>query len=106
MTHTVDLPPDMEARLQAEAGRRQMPIDECLQTLVAHSLPEPAVPGDFQAQFKTGADVVAYWRREGIIGMWADREDMKDSVEYVNRLRHSIEEQSLAKQRVPSAPEG
>jgi len=43
------------------------------------------------AAIKTGADAVAYWQKHGLIGDWADREDMKDPAAYAHSLRRQAE---------------
>ncbi len=89
MTYTLELPPDTEARAQAQADAQGLAVEEYLVSLIEDALPAPKP--------RTGAELVALLKKEGIIGMWADREDMKDSVEYVNRLRQGITEQAREK---------
>ena len=43
------------------------------------------------AAIKTGADAVAYWQKHGLIGDWADREEMKDPAAYARALRRQAE---------------
>ncbi|MDQ2799789.1 MAG: hypothetical protein M3Y13_09120, partial [Armatimonadota bacterium] len=38
-----------------------------------------------------GAELVARLQEEGILGMWADREDMGDSGEFARKLRRQAE---------------
>lgn len=38
-------------------------------------------------ELKTGADAVAYWKANGLIGDWADRDDIGDSLEYARELK-------------------
>lgn len=97
MTITLNLPPGVEARIEEEAAKRSSPTEDYLISLIEKSLPPPAPMPELTA----GADVVAYWEREGVIGMWADREDMQDSTAYVNRLRQKIMDDVLKKQRFP-----
>lgn len=44
MTLTLELPPELEARLRAEADRRGLPITEYALNLLQASVPEPAAP--------------------------------------------------------------
>lgn len=88
MTITLDLPPQTETKLKAEAAQNATPIDEYALSLIEEGL--MADPSDF----KTGADVVAYWQKHGLIGIWADRDDIGDSVEYARTLRHQAETRS------------
>lgn len=85
MTYTLELPPDTEARAQAQADAQGLAVEEYLVSLIEDALPAPP------REFKTGADLVAYWQSIGFVGIWADREDMKDSTEYVRRLRQKIQ---------------
>ena len=40
---------------------------------------------------KTGADLVAQLEADGVIGAWADRQDIGDSSEYARELRRQAE---------------
>ncbi len=84
MSITINLPPYVETYLQAEAAKQETAVEEYAARLLEDVVPERPLP-------KTGAEIVARLEEEGIIGMWADREDMKDSTEYVNRLRQKIQ---------------
>lgn len=88
MTITLELPPDLEAKLTAEAVQSATPVDIYALNLIEEGL--MADPSDF----KTGAEVVAYWMKHGLIGIWADREDIGDSIEYARKLRHQSETRS------------
>ena len=81
MTIMLELPPEIEAKLKAEAVQNATSIDKYALNLIEEGLmAEPA-------NFKTGAEVVAYWMKHGLIGIWADREDIGESVEYARKLR-------------------
>jgi hypothetical protein len=58
MILTIELTPEQEARLQAEADARGIDPETVLQELVK-TLPEIEKP-------KTGAEAVDYWEREGL----------------------------------------
>ncbi len=61
MTLVLDLPGDLEAALAAEAAHLSMPLEEyALCILAVGRLPDPRP--------RTGAELVAYWQREGLIG--------------------------------------
>lgn len=85
MTITLELPPETEAKLKAEASQNATSVDEYALNLIEEGL--MADP----SQFKTGAEVVAYWRKHGLIGIWADRDDIGDSAEYARALRRQAE---------------
>ncbi len=101
----VDLPPDLEARLVAEADRRGLAPDEWLRQLIdaastTHILPDspnatnhsrdaddqPA-PGD-NAKTRIGAILVEKWRKSGFIG---SRPDIDDSLEHARAIRRKAE---------------
>jgi hypothetical protein len=65
MSLTIDLPPDLEAGLAAEAAYLRLPLPEYVVRVIAVGrLPNP-MP-------RTGAEVVAYWEREGLLGTRPD----------------------------------
>jgi len=54
------------------------------------SLIEDSLPVHSQmTELKTGADVVAFWKANGLIGDWAEREDIGDNLEYARELRRN-----------------
>ena len=62
-------------------------MEEYALALIENSLSStPLMP-----ELKTGADVVAYWQAQGLIGDWADRKDIADSVEYAGKLREKAQ---------------
>src|SRR5438067_13536616 len=93
MTFTLDLPPDLEARVNAEASRQGRTPSEYLMELVRSAIPEePPVEDDLltseeikQLMFgpwpedeprpTNGAELVAYWKRHGLLGT---RPDIKE----------------------------
>ncbi len=87
MTITLDLPPQTELRLEDAATRREKPVKEYALSLIEDGLPPP----DSMPELKTGADVIAFWQANGLIGDWADREDIGDSLEYARDLRRQAE---------------
>ena len=90
MTITLNVPIDMEMRLEEEAAKCEQPVEDYALSLIERNLPKPSsVP-----ELKTGADVVAYWKANGLIGDWADHEDIGDSVEYARELRRQAQTRS------------
>lgn len=89
MTITLDLPPQTEQWLEEEAAESHLSKEELALQLIALSMPTP--------QFQNGAEMVAYWKNIGLVGMWADREDMKDSTDWVRRQRERTDEKAHAK---------
>ncbi len=89
MTLTLELPPDLEARLQSESARRGLSPSECALEALEASLPDVAMP-------TSPAELVDYWEREGVLGIWADRTDIPDSPEYARQLRRQAEQRVKA----------
>lgn len=85
MTLTLELPPDLEARLQSESARRGLSPSECVLEVLDTTIPDAPPPS-------TPSELVDYWEREGVLGIWADRTDIPDSPEYARQLRHQAEE--------------
>ena len=84
MTITIDLPSELERELTGEAKRLGIPLSEyALRVLEASS--------HVGQTFKTGAELVEYWQREGLIGT---RSDITDSQEYARQLRARAEKRS------------
>jgi hypothetical protein len=83
MTITLDLPGDLERALEAEAARLGLPVAE-----YAARILESSRTTDELREVRTGADLVAYWERKGVIG---SRPDITDSVEHARRIRASAE---------------
>lgn len=83
MTLTLDLPSDLERALEAEAGRLGLPVAEYAVRLLAESRSPVDHP-----EIATGADLVAYWEREGVIG---SRPDITDPAAHARRIRAEAE---------------
>ena len=84
MTLTLDLPMELASELSAEAERLGLPLSEYAQRLLAAGRAPGASP-------KTGAELLAYWRREEVIG---SRPEITDSQEHARALRRQAEERS------------
>lgn len=91
MTITLDLPTELEARLEKEAADAHITKEMLASQLIAMALPPDS--------FKNGAEAMDYWTQIGLVGMWTDREDMKDSTVWVRQQRDLGREQSQEKMR-------
>jgi tryptophan synthase alpha subunit len=82
MSITLDLPQDLESELSAEAARLGLSLSEyALRVLLTRRTRGGTVP-------QTGAELVAYWQRQGVIGT---RGDIANSQEHARQLRHQAE---------------
>jgi len=81
MTITLDLPKRLERKLSSEAARLGIPVEQYALRLLGGQRTSKAPP-------TTGAELVEYWRREGVIG---SRPDITDSSSYARRIRHRAE---------------
>jgi len=81
MSLTIDLPPDLEAELAAEAAALRLPLPEYVVRVIAVGRPPNPMP-------RTGAEVLAYWEREGLLGT---RTDITNPSEHVRSLREKSE---------------
>jgi hypothetical protein len=86
VTLLLDLPNELERRLEEEAARRGLPLAEyALQLLgVRTGTPDSAAP-------RTGAELLALWKREGLLGGEAE---IEDPVTYARELRAQAERRS------------
>ena len=81
MSITLDLPQELESELATEATQLGLPLSEyVLRLLSTRSLVGPSPTN--------GAELVAYWQREGVIGT---RPDIMDSQVHARQLRHKAE---------------
>lgn len=81
MTVNLDLPEKLIEELSAEASRLGLPLSEYASHLLSLGRKQSTSP-------KTGAELVAYWQREGLLGT---RPDIGDSAEYARELRRQAE---------------
>lgn len=98
MTLILELTPEQERQLEAEARRRNMDAASYAKTLLfddgaaSANEEETLLPaGPLPPADGTGADLVAYWEREGLIGT---RPDIKDSQEHARGIRREAESRS------------
>jgi hypothetical protein len=81
MTIILDLPADLETKLVSSASQCGLSLPEyVLQVL------DREAGGSSPA--KTGAEVLAYWQKEGLVGT---RSDVTDSAEHARALRQQAE---------------
>ena len=68
MSLVLDLPPELEIELAAEAARLGLPLPEyALRLLAGGRGPSPAL--------RSGAELLAYWQGEGLVSTRSDIED-------------------------------
>ena len=77
MPQTVELPDDLAGALTDEASRLGLSLPDYAVRLLTSARPS-AVP------VRSGADLVAFWRAEGLVG---SRPDIADSQSEARRLR-------------------
>jgi len=84
MTLTLELPKDLEHRLTTEAMRAGLPVERYALQLLGDVTKTETRPA-------SGAELVAFWRREGVIG---SRSDIKDSQAHAREIRWQAERRS------------
>lgn len=84
MTLNLNLPPELESELSTEASRLNLPLSEYILRILSTRQVLENPP-------KTGAQLVAYWQSEGLIG---SRSDIADSQEHARQLRYEAERRS------------
>lgn len=80
MTFILELPSDLERDLEKAAARAGLPLAEYALQILEASRPS-ASEADPP---RTGAELLAVWEREGLLG---GRPDIEDPVEYARELR-------------------
>ena len=81
MSLILDLPDELEQALAQEAAQLGFSVEEYAVQLLTLRRATAGLP-------QTGADLVAYWQREGVIG---SRADIEDSAAYARKLRARAE---------------
>ncbi len=81
MTLILELPPRVEEQLTAEAASKGLSVAKYAERLLCAKVTAEHKP-------KTGAELVAYWKRIGVIG---SRPDIKDSSRHARKLRRRAE---------------
>jgi hypothetical protein len=81
MSLVLDLPPELENELCAEASRLGLPLPEYVLRLLAAGRAPSSVP-------HTGAELLDYWKGEGLIGT---RSEIADSSAHARTLREQAQ---------------
>jgi hypothetical protein len=81
MSLVLDLPAELETELEAEAARLGLPLPEYALRLLAGARNPNPIP-------RNGAELLAYWQTEGLVGT---RADIADSAEYARNLREQAQ---------------
>jgi hypothetical protein len=77
MTVTLHLPPELESKLAAEATRQGLPLADYMLRVLSNG-------GQTESSIHTGAELVDYWQKSGVVGA---RSDIRDSQQYARDLR-------------------
>ncbi len=81
MNLVLDLPPELESELAADAARLGLPLSEYVLRLLAGGRAPSPTP-------RSGAELVAYWQGEGLIGT---RPEINDSAAHARSLREQAQ---------------
>jgi hypothetical protein len=81
MSIMLDLPQELESELATEATHLGLSLTEYVLRLLSTRSPVGQLP-------TSGAELVAYWQREGVIGT---RPDITDSQAHARQIRHHAE---------------
>ncbi len=81
MSLVLDLPPELETELAAEAARLGLPLPEYALRLLAGGRGPSSAP-------RTGAELLAYWQGEGLVGT---RPEITDSSAHARALREQAQ---------------
>ena len=89
MTITLDLPTELEQELSQEAARLGLPLAEyALRVLASSRTPHAGANTPL-----SGAELIEYWTREGVIG---SRADIDDPVSFARELREQNQNRNQA----------
>lgn len=83
MTLTIELPQELERELADEAERLGLPLSEYALRLLTGRRAESADEAP-----RSGAELVAFWRSEGVIGA---RPEIADAQAHARRIRQTAE---------------
>ena len=81
MSVSLDLPPDLESELAAEAATFRLSLPDYILRLLESGRRSVSQPRD-------GAELVAYWQAAGLVGT---RQDIVDSASHARELRQRAE---------------
>lgn len=82
MSITLDIPEGLASELATEAQRLGLPLSDYVVTLLATGRTAGSLP-------KTGAELVAFWREQGIVG---SRPEIADSQVHACEVRRQAEQ--------------
>ena len=82
MTVVLDLPSELESRLATEASQVGMPLSTYILRLLTNGTRQ-------ESTLHTGAELVAYWQQQGLVGV---RSEIKDSQQHARSLRKQAEQ--------------
>jgi hypothetical protein len=81
MSLLIELPPDLERDLAGRAAELHLPLAEYAMRVLAGA-------GITSPKLATGAELVAYWKAEGLIGT---KPEIADAPEHARMLRREAE---------------
>ena len=84
MTITLELPEELESELSAKAARQGLSLTEYALRILSTDRANPI-------RLQTGAELVAYWQKEGLIGT---RPDIDDSQVHARKIRREAEQRT------------
>ena len=84
MSLTVDLPPELESELAVEAARLGLSVPDYVLQLLASGRSSSSRP-------KTGPELIAYWRNQGLIGT---RPQIADSAAHARGVRAKAQQRA------------
>ena len=85
MSLVLDLPPDLETELATEAAHLGIPLPEYALRLLSRVRTSGCIP-------RNGAELVAYWQKEGLIGT---RPEITDPSAHARALREQAQRRAL-----------
>jgi hypothetical protein len=84
MSITLDIPEGLASELTAEAERLGLPLSDYVVTLLATGRTTESLP-------KTGAELVAFWQEQGVVGT---RPEISDSQAHARAVRQQAEQRA------------
>ena len=81
MSLVLNLPAELETELAADAARLGLPLPEYILRLLAGGHPASPAP-------RTGAELLAYWQSEGLVGT---RSEIADGPAHARALREQAQ---------------
>jgi hypothetical protein len=81
MSITLDLPKKLEATLSAQASRAGMSLSDYALRMLARD-------NDPLVKIRNGAELVAYWKAEGVVG---SRKDIPNGARHARAVRRKAE---------------